>query len=124
MIKLGNITEEEKAIIAAYRMADEVATYGTKVMLGLEKPTPKEERPEQQDTTPTCRSDFGCNDTMRKLGKLCPAIANDYEDKEIRELLEGTSALGVHSPLVIADYAYTLGIARGKQIERARRKSR
>lgn len=123
MENMNNLfTEEEKEIIAAYRKADEVATHGTRLMLGLEKPTPREEEPGQQATTPIYYSDFDCNDTMRKLGRLYPVVANSYEGKEIRELLEGTVAKGVRDPLIIADDAYTLGIVRGKQLDRERRR--
>lgn len=82
--------------------------------------TPREEEPGQQATI--CHSDFNCNATMRKLGNLYPVVANTYEGKEISELLEGTIAQGVCDPMIIADYAYTLGIARGKQLDRERRR--
>ena len=81
-----------------------------------------EEEQGQQATTPIYHSDFDCNPTMRKLGKQYPVVANSYEGKEISELIEGTVAKGVSDPLIIADYAYCLGICRGKQLDRERRR--
>mgnify|MGYP007104068268 CR=1 FL=1 len=69
-------------------------------------------------------TDWNYNPTMKKLSKLEGIGYFDTpEGKEIEELLEGmaVSSKGRIDTISLAIYAYTLGIARGKQIDRARR---
>lgn len=67
--------------------------------------------------------DWNINPTMKKLAKLYPVHADSPEGQEIRELIHGMIANNERlDPYMLADYAYTLGIARGKQIDRERRK--
>ncbi len=67
---------------------------------------------------------WNINPTMKKLGKLCPVCADTPEGNEIKELIDGMIKNDMKlDAYMLADYAYTLGIARGKQLDRARRKA-
>lgn len=69
-------------------------------------------------------TNWNINPTMRKLSKQYPIDADSKEGQEIKELLEGMATND--EPISITQYAmygYILGMARGKQLERARRRA-
>ena len=64
------------------------------------------------------------NPTMKRLGRLYPiSKGNTIEWQELTEFMQGIIENKETELFWIVDCAYTLGIARGKQIERARRKA-
>lgn len=68
-------------------------------------------------------TNWNINPTFKKLSKLSPVNADSLEGQEIKELVEGMLLNKKEiNAFVLADYAYTLGMARGKQIDRERRK--
>lgn len=69
-------------------------------------------------------TNWNINPTMKKLGYLYPVTADTPEGQEVVELVNGMLAAdnGKIDIFVLADYAYTLGMAKGKQIDRERRR--
>ena len=65
--------------------------------------------------------DWNQNETMKKLGHLIAISADTPEGEEVQELMQGMGAWDSNT-YTLASFAYSLGIVRGKQIERARRK--
>lgn len=68
-------------------------------------------------------TDWNYNPTMRKLGYLCPVTADTPEGQEVVELVNGMLASdnGKIDVFELAVYAYVLGVAKGKQVDRKRR---
>ncbi len=64
------------------------------------------------------------NPTMKKLGYLYPVTADTPEGQEVVDLVNGMLAAdnGKINIFELADYAYILGVAKGKQIDRERRR--
>ena len=63
---------------------------------------------------------WSINPTMEKLADMYPVNFGTPEGQELLELINGMKANcnGTMDIVMLANYAYTLGMARGKQIER------
>lgn len=63
---------------------------------------------------------WNINPTFKKLADMYPINFDTPEGNEIRELLNGMieNSKGKIDIIMLANYAYTLGMSRGKQIIR------
>ena len=69
-------------------------------------------------------TDFNANETMRRLANSDCIWADTPEGQEIIELVNGMGIDKSSNHYLLASYAYTLGLQRGKRLERARRKAK
>ena len=68
-------------------------------------------------------TEWNSNPTMKRLGRLYPVSkGNTIEWQDLTEFMQGIIESGEKELFWIVDCAYTLGIARGKQIDRERKK--